>query len=240
MPYLIRVSFIIFLLAGKLYDASAEVIKAPLSYLDHLKTSEDFVAMARSYKEGRFKNVDHVMFLIDRPQRKIYFINSKQYKFHGRFARDQYLTLEEDKEFFRKNYYSDKRQFILGSLVHRKNQQYIIELWEGDNASILIWQECYALIRQHVKIASIAIKPNSLQQEEVLVQWPSGNLKKPTIITWDDAFKLRDIEIVNHGTAIGRLIIYANNNDKIVTAQPEEYYDPQKLDTISPNLEFSF
>ncbi len=202
------------------------------SYLTSLENHQDFLSMSRSYKRGRFKNIPHLMFLIDREQDKTYFINSQQYDFHNKFAREHYLTLDDDKKFFENNYYGDQRRFILGSLVYQekqsKNQQYVIELWEGDKASPLIWQDCYSKIQAHVNFAPIAIKTNSLHQEEAINEWKNSLLEGlvPTILTGRDIYKTRNIEVINSGVAVGVLTSYDNleelEKNRFLDAKKEE------------------
>jgi hypothetical protein len=199
--------------------------KSP-SYLNYLGNHQDFLSMSRSYKSGKLNDVPHVMFLIDRARKQIYFINSKQYEWHKDFAFEHYIADKEQQEFFDDNYDGDQRELILGKIVYYKNKpnnhQYVIELWEGDHSSPIIWSECFKLNQDNIQYhsnshRSIAIKAISLKQEESLAQWQeilAEPLKSSIkIITWGD-IDIRDVEIVNAGEAVGRLVVYDANDSQ--------------------------
>lgn len=190
------------------------------SSLREIKNHKEFLSISRSYKKGRFENIPHVMFLVDRKGEDVFFINSKKYDFHEDFAVDEGLLNtqnEEYKEYFERSYYYDNRPFIMGFLIDRGDQGYIIELWEGDKASPVIWQDCYDAIKSRVSLGPISIKPNSLLQERSLSKWKKSLTKAessqiPTF-TWRDLSNLREFEIVNPGICVGRLNIISKEDD---------------------------
>src|SRR5215813_13027067 len=121
---------------------------APRS-LPRVASQADFDKLARIYYQGRFYALPHLMFIIDRAPKggtknRIYYINSKQYSFHGEFANANYLTLERGREFFRRNYLEANRRFILGSIAWQtKVGKFTFEYWEGDLATAEIVRETY-------------------------------------------------------------------------------------------------
>ena len=101
----------------------------------------EFDSLSRTYYQGRFYALPHLMFVIDRAAKegagnRVYYVNSKRYSFHGEFANANYLTLERGREFFRRNYLEANRRFILGTIAWQtKVGKFTFEFWEGDLAT---------------------------------------------------------------------------------------------------------
>ena len=89
--------------------------------------------MARVYTDQPYA-LPHVIFVIDRKSGdKIYYVNSKRFRFHKDFVNGTYLSLERGEEFFKNNYLKANRRFILGTLAWQAPvKRYTFEFWEGD------------------------------------------------------------------------------------------------------------
>ena len=129
-----------------------------------------FDQLARTYYEGRFAALPHLMFVIDRAAqssgKKIYYVNSKRYGFHGEFVNANYLSLERGREFFKHNYLAAQRRFILGTLAYQSRLgKFSFEYWEGDLATAAIIRETHQALQSSFFAAAV-FKPNSAQQEE--------------------------------------------------------------------------
>src|SRR5216684_1282479 len=76
----------------------------------------------------------HVLFAIDRQNgNRIYYINTKRYKFHKDFVNGTYLSLERGQVFFENNYLKPNRRFILGTIAYQTPvRRWTFEFWEGD------------------------------------------------------------------------------------------------------------
>ena len=101
------------------------------------------------------------MYAIDRKDKnKIYYINSKRYRFHKDFLNGTYLTLERGREFFENNYLKPNRRFILGTLAYQTPlARWTFEFWEGD----LIPTEQIKLTGETINrtfFERVAFKPN--------------------------------------------------------------------------------
>lgn len=156
----------IFLLLCLACCASAQ---APRS-LSRIESRAEFDRLSRTYYQGRFQALPHLMFVIDRAAKsareRIYYVNSKRYSFHGEFTSANYLTLERGREFFRHNYLEANRRFILGTIAfHPRGEKFTFELWEGDLANESLLREAYRTIHETF-FAAIFFKPNSARQEE--------------------------------------------------------------------------
>jgi rifampicin phosphotransferase len=135
-------------------------------FQDSINSQIEFDKLARTYYEGRFYALPHLMFVIDRAsQSRIYYVNSKRYSFHSEFVNANYLTLERGREFFKHNYQEANRRFILGTIVYQK-RKFTFEFWEGDLATAEIVREAYRTISSSF-FAPLYFKPNSAYQEEI-------------------------------------------------------------------------
>jgi hypothetical protein len=140
-------------------------------FRERVHSREEFDHLARTYYQGRFYALPHLMFVIDRADRgRIYYVNSRRYAFHTEFVNANYLTLERGREFFRHNYLEANRRFLLGTIVDQvKTGKFTFEFWEGDLITSELLREAYARISASF-FAAIYFKPNSAHQEEVTAQ----------------------------------------------------------------------
>jgi hypothetical protein len=165
-----RLLLLLFLLAPPAVSQS-RVAVTPRS-LPRIASRADFDRLARTYYAGRFYALPHLMFVIDRTDHRIYYINSQRYSFHGEFASANYLTLERGREFFRRNYLEANRRFILGTVAWQtKAELFTFEFWEGDLADAAIVAEAHRTIGDSF-YAPVFFKPNSARQEEVSADVP--------------------------------------------------------------------
>jgi rifampicin phosphotransferase len=83
-----------------------------------IRSRAEFDALARTTETP--DAVPHVLFLIDRRDRdRLYYINSRRYKFHSDFVNGTYLSLERGQTFFENNYLKPNHRFILGTVAYR-------------------------------------------------------------------------------------------------------------------------
>ena len=142
-------------------------------FLHRIASRAEFDKFSRTWYEGRFYALPHLMFIIDRASRnRVYYINSKRYSLHREFANANYLTLERGEEFFRHNYLEPGRRFILGTIAWQTTRQrFTFEFWEGDRLTPEILNAAYQSLNASF-FTGLAFKPNSSQQEEALAQAP--------------------------------------------------------------------
>lgn len=170
-----------------------------VQWVHHIDTQKQFDDFARvgtvPYK------MPHLRFTIDRKDGKIYYYNSKIDMHHRQMANATYLSLDSHATFFRNNYLSPNRRFILGWLAfHPPLKKWTFEFWEGD----LISREQIVSVRDKLAktfFQKTFYKPNSIRQEEV------STIKGLARVMPDEIHKGKSYEAVNLGRSVGRLRI---------------------------------
>ncbi|HZH90287.1 MAG TPA: PEP/pyruvate-binding domain-containing protein [Pyrinomonadaceae bacterium] len=137
-----------------------------------IKSRAEFDALSRINADAGYP-LPHVMYVIDRKDRnKIYYVNSKRYRFHKDFVNGTYLSLERGQEFFENNYLKPNRRFILGTLAYQTPlKRWTFEFWEGD----LIPTDQIKLAGETINrtfFEPVAFKPNSIRQDEASAAIP--------------------------------------------------------------------
>src|SRR5260370_12352132 len=140
---------------------------APRS-LRAISSRAEFDSLAVVYDANTPYALPHVLFVIDRKDKnRIYYVNTKLYKFHKDFVNGTYLSLERGQEFFENNYLKPNRRFIMGTIAYQTPvRRWTFEFWEGD----LIPAEQIKLASEIINksfFTPVAYKPNSSRQEEI-------------------------------------------------------------------------
>src|SRR5919107_1260683 len=172
---------------------------APRS-LPALRSRDDFDRLARVYTDQPYA-LPHVLFVIDRRDGdKIYYVNSRRFRFHKDFVSGVYLSLENAEDFFKNNYLKANRRFILGTLAWQAPvKRYTFEFWEGDQ----ITPELIALTSDVLKktfFDPVAFKPNSTKQEQDSAQ--VAGLER---VTQSDIAREQEYQALNVARGIGRV-----------------------------------
>src|SRR5437588_10287475 len=127
----------------------------------------EFDSLAVVYDANTPYALPHVLFVIDRQNKnRIYYVNTKLFKFHKDFVNGTYLSLERGQQFFENNYLKPNRRFIMGTIAYQTPvRKWTFEFWEGD-----------LIPTDQIKLASdvinktfftpVAFKPNSNRQDE--------------------------------------------------------------------------
>src|SRR2546423_12777463 len=139
---------------------------APRS-LAAIQSRAEFDSLAVTYGADTPYALPHVLFAIDRQNKnRIYYVNTKLYKFHKDFVNGTYLSLERGQIFFENNYLKTSRRFIMGTIAYQTPvRRWTFEFWEGD----LIPADQIKLASEIINrtfFTSVAFKPNSLRQDQ--------------------------------------------------------------------------
>ena len=198
LPRLIRATLLAFCCA---YVIQAQPQSAnPASSLPAVRTQSEFDSLAVVYDADTPYALPHVMFVIDRQNKnRIYYVNTKLYKFHKDFVNGTYLSLERGQAFFENNYMKPNRRFILGTIAYQTPvERWTFEFWEGD----LIPADQIKLTSEIINksfFTPVAYKPNSLRQEEASV-----NLGLRRVLQ-TEINKGQDYQVLNVARGLGRI-----------------------------------
>ncbi len=170
--------------------------------LPAIHSRAEFDALARVYTDTPYA-LPHILFVIDRKDKnKIYYVNSKTYRFHKDFVNGTYLSLERGREFFENNYLKENRRFIMGTLAYQTPlKRWTFEFWEGD----LIPTEQIKLAADVIKnsfFEPAAYKPNSLRQEQ-----DSASIAGLQRVMQTDIAREQEYEPLNLAQGLGRIHI---------------------------------
>lgn len=175
-----------------------------------IKSQAEFDELARIYHQGTPYALPHVMFLIDRQDKnKIYYINSKKFRFHKDFANAMYLSLERGEDFTNSNYLNDNRRLIMGTLAWQTPvKRWTFEFWEGDTIPAAQIKLTYDIINGSF-FEPVAFKPNSTVQDTV-----SANLEINRLSA-DEINKGEEYLALNTARGIGRIHIIDKLDDTV-------------------------
>jgi rifampicin phosphotransferase len=184
--------------------ATAAVAQQPATEgprsVSEVRSQAQFDSLAVVYDQDTPYALPHVMFVIDRLNKnRIYYVNTKLYKFHKDFVNGTYLSLERGQVFFENNYIRPNRRFILGTIAYQTPvRRWTFEFWEGD----LIPAEQIKLTSEIINrsfFTPVAYKPNSSRQDEV-----SKNLGLLRVLQ-SDISKEQDYQALNTAKTLGRI-----------------------------------
>ncbi len=188
------------------------IVGSALSQQPAAKSTDDLRSMSTVNSAAQFDSLSvvydantpyalpHVLFVIDRQNKdRIYYVNTKRYKFHKDFVNGTYLSLERGQVFFDNNYLKPNRRFILGTIAYQTPvRRWTFEFWEGD----LIPPDQIKLASEIINksfFTPVAFKPNSSRQESDSL---SLGLQR---VLQTEISKEQDYQALNVAKALGRI-----------------------------------
>jgi hypothetical protein len=171
--------------------------------LREIKTREQFDTLAVTYDANTPYALPHVLFVIDRRDHdRIYYVNTKRYKFHKDFVNGTYLSLERGQVFFENNYLKPNRRFVMGTIAYQTPvQRWTFEFWEGDLIPPDQIKLAADIINQSF-FKPVAFKPNSSRQDDASADLPGLQRVLQTEIS-----RNQEYQPLNVAKAIGRIHI---------------------------------
>jgi hypothetical protein len=175
-----------------------------------LKSQVEFDRLARVNTDTGYP-LPYVLFVVDRKDaNRVYYVNSRRYRFHRDFVNGTYLSLDRGQDFFDKNYLRADRRFILGTLAYQTPlKKWTFEFWEGDT----IPAEQIKLVADLLKttfFAPVAFKPNSLHQEEI-----SASLSDLPRVLQTEITREQEYVPLNLARGIGRVHVIKNLDEHV-------------------------
>ena len=195
---------IVFLAAGQGWAQKTTAATAqPPRSVGAIRSRAEFDTLAVVYDADTPYSLPHVLFVIDRQNRnRIYYVDTKRYKFHKDFVNGTYLSLERGQQFFENNYLKPNRRFILGTVAYQTPvRRWTFEFWEGD----LIPTEQIKLTSDIINssfFTPVAYKPNSSRQEDA-----SKNIANLQRVLQTDISKGQEYQALNVARGLGRIHI---------------------------------
>ena len=230
MRYQWNRSLLVCLLALSLMPAAgvrADQAKNDVRSLPALRSQAEFDSLARLNADTGYA-LPHVLFVIDRRDKnRIYYVNSKRYRFHKDFVNGTYLSLERGQEFFENNYLKPNRRFIMGTLAYQTPvKRFAFEFWEGDMIPADQIELAANVIKQTF-FAPVAFKPNSSRQEEAAAA--VAGLER---VTQSDIAKEQEYQPLNLARGLGRIHIIPKLDEHVEIG----YNEILVLDEVPVNL----
>lgn len=179
--------------------------------LPAVKSQAEFDSIAVTYDPDTPYALPHVLFVIDRKdQNRIYYVNTRRYKFHKDFVNGTYLSLERGNEFFQNNYLNPNRRFILGTIAFQTPvKRWTFESWEGD----LITSDLIKLASDVINgsfFVPVAYKPNSVRQDE-----QSRRIAGLERVLQSDIAKEQEYQALNVAKGIGRVHVISKLDEHV-------------------------
>lgn len=200
---LLRLQIGRFLLAFAILFAPP-AIAAPAA-LDAIASDLQFNKLARTIALGRYASFPQVMFVLDRGAAGgpvLHFVNTRRYRFHINYIRQQYLSVQSEDELLATSYSRPDRRFILGSILRYPSVgRYGVEFWEGDVLDRTLLTTAMTSL-QKAFFRPLAFKPNSQAQIEL-----ASGIEDLPVIAGDALYQARESLVLNAGRAVGRLRI---------------------------------
>jgi len=168
--------------------------------LSRVSSQAQFDTLSVVYDANTSYALPHVLFVIDRQHdNRIYYVNTKLYKFHKDFVNGTYLSLERGQVFFENNYLKPNRRFVMGTIAYQTPvRKWTFEFWEGD----LIPADQIKLASDTINktfFTAVAFKPNSSRQEEASL---SLGLQR---VLQTEISKGQDYQALNVARSLGRI-----------------------------------
>jgi hypothetical protein len=178
--------------------------------LSAIHSQADFDSLAVVYDPNTPYALPHALFVIDRQNKnRIYYVNTRLYKFHKDFVNGTYLSLERGEDFFQNNYLKPNRRFILGTVAYQTPvRKWTFEFWEGDLISADQIKLAFDVINKSF-FTPVAYKPNSSRQEEA-----SASLAIPRVLQ-TEITKGQDYQPLNVAKGLGRIHVIPKLDDHV-------------------------
>jgi pyruvate, water dikinase len=192
------------------------------SSIDELKNKDQFFRLSGLPLSEKYGQVSSVKVVYDLETKKIYFINSKYFKYHHEFCNSQLFNSDLDLEYFNKENYSDSpdRRFLLANINYFESPDIFaleispVDLMTDDQIVFL-----YDIICQKSFLGSklkLLINSSRLQTHEQIL-----NSRIP-VITAESIYKNIDYQAISKYSSNGTLRFISDLNGAIDELTPDD------------------
>lgn len=170
-------------------------------YCFNINSPEQFRSLAGEPLTQAFSGVSAVKIVYHIDENKLYFINSKKYRLHYNFCKDQFEDIELP-DFNAQNYSnSHNRNYYLATVNHfRDLNLYTLEFSPADDISVESVGMLYQLLRKKFFDANFRLQLSS----QHLLNYSSWNVP---VITMDELFSGQKLQVIQKGEVTGRLVV---------------------------------
>jgi rifampicin phosphotransferase len=205
-----QIIWLCFLVLIRSSGSAAQQLNPPGASIREVHSQAEFDSLAVIYDPNTPYALPHVLFVIDRQHaNRIYYVNTRLYKFHKDFVNGTYLSLERGQLFFENNYLKPNRRFILGTIAYQTPvRRWTFEFWEGDQIPPDQIKLTSDIINKSF-FTAVAYKPNSSRQEQV-----SANLGIQRVLQTEIS-KEQDYQALNVARTIGRIHVIPKLDDHV-------------------------
>src|SRR6266852_6686282 len=209
--WLLALAFCLLAVGSGLAQKPAGATSEPPRSLPAIHSRAEFDSLAVVYDANTPYALPHVLFVIDRKdQNRIYYVDTRRYKFHKDFVNGTYLSLERGQTFFENNYLKPNRRFIMGTVAYQTPvRSWTFEFWDGD-----------LIPADEIKLASevlnksfftpLRFKPNSIRQDEV-----SARIDGLQRVSQSDISREQEYQALNLARGLGRIHIIPKLDDHV-------------------------
>ena len=203
----------------------------PPKFLNELSSIEDFKTLDGKPLSKKYGEVDAIKVVYDIKNDVIYYLNSKNYKYHHGFCSKK-LNHTEGLETFNANNYSEsleKRDFLLGNINYYNSiKQYVMDLSPAD---LIQLKEIETL---HKKIAnSVYFKDFKLLLNTSRLINLKDSFSIPTI-TPEEIYKNQKFQPLSTNSCYGYLRLVTLNDLKTKTFKPNDIIVLEQTPNIIP------
>jgi hypothetical protein len=199
-----------------LKDSRFEIGAASKS-IQMIQSHAVFLEYARVYKSGRYRDLPHILFTVERKSNTIHFGRSRDLRFHKDLMQGVTGETRGDKEFFRAFYSNKNRTHILATMVYApaNSGTYYFEFSDADRIDSAVLQETYTALKRSF-FAPVVFHAQTLDHEDVAVQLKSVPFLNSVQLSRKIGLKPeKDLVVHNVGRASGKLIVLRGPADKI-------------------------
>lgn len=152
-------------------------LSGQVKYKEKLLSTIDFNLLKGKPLSDNYTNIESVKLCYDIAEKKIYYINSSQYKYHIDFCVDAFGLTYDIEKFNNSNYTDTKtREYVLASFNYYKSLQlHTIEFVSEDNVNIELLQEFLLKIKETVDSTfqpKLLINNTFLENVQVSIDFP--------------------------------------------------------------------
>ncbi|MNS39679.1 Phosphoenolpyruvate synthase [compost metagenome] len=195
--------------------------RAQKNYVHQLDSKETFLKLAGKPLSDKFTNIKSVKIVYDYTEKKLYFFNSVQYKYHHNFCHDV-LNFSDDLNYFNDISYNSAptRMLLLGNLNYlNENDNWVLELAPIDEMNTQLIQFFYRQVAQHAffkdRLKFYLNTPRLIQLKE------DGKLNTPCVYS-DFIFQNITEQTLETGKAVGILRKYDLKQYPKLQPRPDE------------------